>query len=109
MSALHETYEAFLAADRRRRGSALELGHDLRGDRVRWRVCWYEETGELTVEDMDDAGGIHVEDFHAGISGPVRVLAVVASRERLETLLGRWPGVERWRPRTVDRLLELVC
>ena len=107
MNPRDDTYEWFLAGDRRRRGNALEIGHDFSADDGQWRVCWYEETGELTLEGVEVAE-FDVDDFHAGISGPVQVLGVVESQRRLETLLGRWPAVELWRPRTVDRLRQLI-
>ena len=45
-------YSDFLGEDPRRRGNALELGHDWRDGDARYRVCWYEETGELTSERL---------------------------------------------------------
>lgn len=38
-------YADFLDADARRRGDALELGHDWHDGPHRYRACWYEQTG----------------------------------------------------------------
>jgi hypothetical protein len=104
----HRSYEEFLRGDPRRRGDALELGHDWFARDGRYRACWYEETGELTIEGLGEKLELEVEDFHAGVAGPVEVIAVIPSRTRLEAALGRWPAVERARPRTVARLRQLT-
>lgn len=104
----HRTYQDFLTADPRRFSDALELGHDWFDGHRRYRACWYEETGELTLEGLDDPPQLDVDDFHSGVRGPVQVIAVIPSRRQLEALLGPWPGVERARPRTVSRLRRLT-
>lgn len=81
----------FLAADPRRRGDALELGHRWRDEKGRYRVCWYQETGELTAERLAEDAELDLEDFHEGVNGPVEVLARVQTREELERLVGPWP------------------
>ncbi len=101
-------YADFLDGDSRRRGNALELGHDWRDGDDCYRVCWYEETGELTCERLAAGDMPHLEDFHAGIAGPIEVLAVLSTREALEELTGRWPNVAPNQPRTVRWLRELV-
>ena len=102
------SYEEFLAADERRRRGALELGHNLSARDACWRACWYEQTGELTIEAITNAAAIRADDFYAGISGPVTVLATIASQVELERILGSWPLLEIWRPRTRRRLHDLV-
>lgn len=101
------SYEAFLDADARRRGNALEIGHDFtdeHGDR--FRVCWYAETGEVTIERIDfDA--LDLEDFHRGVLS-VEIAAQV-DRATLERQLGAWPQVEHCQPRTVARLRERLA
>jgi len=84
-------YRDFLAADPRRRGDAFELGHQWRDGHERYRVCWYEETGELTAERLAEDAELDLEDFHKGVEGPVEVLAHIETREELERLLGPWP------------------
>lgn len=102
-------YADFLDADTRRRGDALEFGHDWHDGPYRCRACWYEATGELTIERLTD-GGVHLdlEDFHQGVCGPVEILALIPTRAALETLLGRWPNVAPNRPRTVAWLRSIT-
>jgi len=57
-------YRDFLDADERRRGDALEFGHDWRGPEGRYRVCWYQHTGELTAERLSETQPLALEDFH---------------------------------------------
>jgi len=82
-------YADFLDADARRRGDALELGHDWQDGHHRCRACWYQATGELTIERLAD-GGVHLdlEDFHQGVRGPIEILARIPTRAALETLKG---------------------
>lgn len=108
MGAIHHSYAGFLAEDPRRIGDALELGHDWRGDGSRWRVCWYAATGELTAEGVADPAALEIEDFHAGITGPVHVLAVIRTQHELEARLGRWPSMDHARPRSLARLHQLI-
>lgn len=84
-------YEEFLDADPRRRGDALEFGHRWRDGDGRYRVCWYEQTGELTAERLAEGAELELEDFHAGVEGPVEVLARIKTRAELERLVGPWP------------------
>lgn len=102
-------YQDFLEADPRRRGDALELGHQWRDGTHRYRVCWYEETGELTIERLDADGSLELEDFHGGVSGPVEVIREVKDRQTLEALLGRWPNIAPGEPRTLSRLRERLA
>lgn len=100
------SYEAFLAADPRRRGDALEIGIDFTDqDDNRYRVCWYAETGELTIESID-LDALDLEDFHQGVTSVA--IAARLDREELEDRLGAWPQVEHARPRTLSRLRELL-
>ena len=101
-------YEDFLDADARRRGDALELGHDWRDGRHRHRVCWYEATGELTLERLSDSDRLELEDFYRGVSGPVEILRRIPTRGELDRLLGAWPNVAVREPRTVPRLRALL-
>jgi hypothetical protein len=84
-------YDEFLDADPRRRGNAFEFGHRWRDGDGRYRVCWYEETGELTAERLAKDAKLELEDFHAGIDGPVEILARIETRAELERLIGPWP------------------
>lgn len=102
-------YQDFLDADPRRRGDALELGHHWRDDGDgRYRVCWYEATGELTAERLDPDCELEPEDFHRGISGPVEILRHIEDRAELDSLLGRWPNIVPGEPRTLARVRELL-
>lgn len=101
-------YADFLEADRRRKGNALELGHDWRDGDERYRVCWYEETGELTVERLGSARRLDLDDFHRGIAGPVEIVGHVRSREELTELLGEWPNIAPDQPRTLAWLRQLA-
>ena len=101
-------YSDFLDEDPRRRGNALELGHDWRDGDERYRVCWYEETGELTSERLAADAVPDLDDFHQGVAGPVEVLALLSKREDLEALMGRWPHVAPNQPRTLHWLRELA-
>lgn len=105
---VYERYADFLASDPRRRGDALELGADWEQDGVRYRACWYEQTGEVTLERLSEREPLSVENFHRGVSGPVEVLRHVPTRAELEALLGRWPNIAAFEPRTVRRLRELL-
>lgn len=100
-------YGDFLEADPRRKGDALELGHDWRDGDERYRVCWYEETGELTAERLGSDQELELEDFHRGVAGPVEIIARVQSRERLNQLLGEWPNIPD-RPHTLGRLRKVA-
>lgn len=100
-------YTDFLAADTRRHGDALELGHDYTDNQDnRYRACWYAETGEMTIELIPDFDALDLEDFHAGIA-TAEVIARF-DRDELESRLGTWPQLTRCWPRTVRRLRELV-
>lgn len=102
-------YADFLHADPRRRGDALELGHDWRDGPNRYRACWYHATGELTLERLADGGAhLDLEDFHQGVCGPVEILARIPSRPQLDALLGRWPNIAPHRPRTVTWLRSIT-
>ncbi len=101
-------YRDFLDADPRRRGDALEFGHDWRGPEGRYRVCWYQDTGELTAERLSATEPLDLEDFHQGISGPVHLIARIPSRAQLDRLLGTWPNISLDRPHTIARLRELL-
>lgn len=103
-----ERYDDFLAADPRRTGEALELGADWRDGDGRYRVCWYEETTELTFERLSNDEGLDLEDFHRGIAGPIEVVALVEDRGALDALLGEWPNVAVGLPRTLGSLRELL-
>jgi hypothetical protein len=106
---LYARYRDFLDVDARRRGDALEFGHDWRGPGGRYRVCWYQETGELTAERLSETQALDLEDFHRGIEGPVFVLARIPSRAQLDRLLGAWPQVALESPRTIARLRGLIA
>lgn len=101
-------YEDFLRADPRREGNALELGADWRDGDDRYRLCWYEQTNELTLERLSDEEPLDLEDFHRGIAGPVEILPGVRDRAQLEALLGPWPQASAGEQRDVRRLRELV-
>jgi hypothetical protein len=94
-------YADFLDADCRRRGDALELGHDWRGGRDRFRVCWYVGTGELTAERLSREAPLDLEDFHRGVVGPVEVIGRFATRGQLDRALGAWPNTTPGKPRTL--------
>lgn len=102
-------YRDFLHTDPRRRGDALEFGHDWRGPDGRYRVCWYHDTGELTAERLSETEALDLEDFHQGISGPVYVIGRIPTRAQLERLIGRWPDLTLPPPHTLARLCELVA
>lgn len=106
--ATYARYSDFLGEDPRRRGNALELGHDWRDGDERYRVCWYEETGELTSERLAAGAVADLEDFHQGVAGPVEVLALIPKREDLDALVGQWPHVAPNQPRTLRWLRELA-
>lgn len=101
-------YADFLAAHPGRRGDALELGHDWRDGDDRYRVCWYGETGELTIERLDPNGEPALENFYEGVAGPIEVIAHFASRAELERALGPWPNQAPDQPRTLPALRELA-
>lgn len=102
------SYHAFLTADARRRADALEVGHDFTDDaQGRYRVCFYVETGEVTIERLTGPDALDIEDFDTGIAS-VEVLRAALSRAELDRALGPWPAVERCHPRTLDRLHELL-
>lgn len=101
------SYETFLRQDRRRRGDALELGADFTDDAEgRYRVCWYAETGELTIEQIDP-DALDLEDFDKGVLA-VEITARL-DRPSLERRLGAWPQIEHCRPRTLARLRERLA
>lgn len=103
-------YQDFLRTDPRRGGGdALEFGHDWRGPDGRYRVCWYQDTGELTAERLSDTEPLDLEDFHRGVTGPVHVIGHIHSRARLNRLIGAWPNVTLPPPHTLARLRELVA
>jgi hypothetical protein len=98
------SYEEFLEADARRRGDALELGHDFTDDAgARYRVCWYAATGELTVESINP-DALDLENFGQGVTAVC--VAAQLDRATLERRLGPWPQIERCRPRTLARLRQ---
>lgn len=101
-------YAEFLSADPRRRGDALELGHDWREGGRRFRVCWYAATGEVVAERLATGPALELEDFHRGVEGPVQVVGRCRSRAELESVLGAWPEIACAVPRTVSRLRELL-
>lgn len=101
-------YADFLDEDPRRRGDALEFGHDWLDEDDRYRACWYPATGELTIERLDPSGELALEDFHEGVAGPVEVVARFATRSALERALGPWPNPAPDHPRTVESLRELA-
>jgi hypothetical protein len=96
----YDTHAAFLAGDHRRHGDALELGHDWREGAHRYRVCWYQQTGELTLERLSPHQRLKLEDFHHGVTGPTEILAHIPSRQELGHILGDWPTVAPHEPRT---------
>lgn len=102
-------YQDFLDADPRRTQDALELGADWRDGDVRYRVCWYEHTHELTAERLSDTEPLSVEDFHHGVAGPVEVLSMIASRDELTALLGQWPNIAPNQPRTLNWLKGVLA
>lgn len=104
----YTSYDAFLNADSRRRGDALELGSNWRDGALNYRACWYEETGELTAERLTDRQQ-DLEDFHRGVSGPIHILGRVPDRQALTALLGEWPNVAPGEPRTLQRLRHLAA
>lgn len=106
---IYVRYEDFLDADPRRRGDALELGIDWRDGENRHRACWYEATGELTLERLSDAERLDLDDFYRGVSGPVEILRRIHDRGELDRLLGAWPNSAPGQPRTVKRLRALVA
>ena len=101
-------YADFLHADPRRQGNALELGHDWRDGPRRYRLCWYEETGELTAERLSPGYQLELEDFHHGVHGPVEILARIPTRQELRHLLGDWPNIAPNQPRTLAWLRALA-
>ncbi len=102
-------YRDFLDADERRRGDALEFGHDWRGPQGRYRVCWYQDTGELTAERLSETQPLDLEDFHQGVAGPVLIIGRIPSRAQLDRLLGTWPQLTLEPPRNIRRLRELIA
>jgi hypothetical protein len=105
---LYPRYREFLAGNPGRRGDALELGADWRDGDGHYRVCWYEETGELTFERLASDQPLDLEDFHRGVAGPVEIVALIPDRTRLALLLGEWPNVAVGLPRTLDSLRRLL-
>lgn len=93
-------YQDFLDADPRRTHNALELGTDWRDGDARYRICWYEQTHELTAERLTTTHQLAIEDFHHGISGPVHVLTLT-TRDELSAVLGEWPNIAPNQPRTL--------
>jgi hypothetical protein len=106
---LYLCYEHFLAADERRSGDVLECGTDWSGQgSARYRVCFYQQTGELTAERLSDTEPLDLEDFHRGVTGPVEILARLRDRAQLESALGEWPTLPLVRRREIGRLRELL-
>ncbi len=108
-SPVYARYEDFQAADPRRRGDAYELGADWCDQQHRYRACWYQQTGELTLERLSDSEPLAVEDFYQGVQGPVEILAHIPTRAELSLLLGEWPNIAPGQPRTVTHLRALVA
>lgn len=108
-SPVYARYEDFCAADPRRRGDAYELGADWHDGQHRYRACWYEQSGELTLERLSASEPLAVEDFYHGVQGPVEVLAHIPTRAELSLLLGQWPNIAPGQPRTVTHLRALVA
>ncbi|HST37958.1 MAG TPA: hypothetical protein VLK58_00550 [Conexibacter sp.] len=101
------TYDAFLRDDERRRGDALEIGADFTDEAGNpHRVCWYADTGELTIERIDP-DALDVEDFHQGVLA-VEVAAQL-DRAQLEAQLGARPQFDRCQPRTIARLRQRLA
>jgi hypothetical protein len=103
------SYRDFLDSDRRRYGNALEFGHNWTDESGRrYRVCWYEETGELTAERLSDAEQLDVEDFYQGVAGPIEIIARISTRAQVDRLIGPWPHAVPGYPRTLACLRELA-
>ena len=101
------SYKAFLREDERRRGDALEIGADFTDAAgAPYRVCWYVETGELTIERIDP-DALDLEDFHQGVTA-VEVAARL-DRDELQQRLGDRPHFDRCRPRTIARLRQQLA
>lgn len=105
---IYVRYRDFLDADPRRRGDALELGIDWCDGQHYHRACWYQATGELTLERLSTSEAPSAEDFYRGVSGPVEVLRRISTQEQLAGLLGTWPNIAPGEPRTTQRLRSLV-
>jgi hypothetical protein len=106
---LYLCYEHFLEADERRAGDVLECGTDWSGQgSARYRVCFYQQTGELTAERLSEEEPLDVEDFDRGVAGPVEILARLRNRAQLEAALGEWPALPLVRQRDISRLRELL-
>ena len=105
---VYARYADFLRADPRREGDALELGADWRDGDALYRVCWYEGTGELTLERLSADDEADLEDFHRGVSGPVEILRRIATRGQFDALLGEWPNVAPGERRDVVHLREML-
>jgi hypothetical protein len=102
-------YREFLDRDPSRcEGRALEIGIDWTdaADR-RYRVCWYEQTHELTIERLSETEPLDLEDFHQGIE-TVEIVCRLDGTQ-LEARLGPWPHMRRCRPRTLQRLRALAA
>ena len=106
---VYARYADFQAADPRRRGDAYELGADWHDATHRYRACWYQQTGEVTLERLSDSEPLDVEDFDRGVKGPVEVLARIPTRAELSLLLGNWPNIAPGQPRTTTHLRALVA
>jgi hypothetical protein len=102
-------YQDFLDADPRRKHDALELGTDWRDGDARYRVCWYEQTHELTAERLSPTDTLAIDDFYHGISGPIEILSLITSRDELAMILGNWPNIAPNQPRTLAWLKQLLA
>jgi hypothetical protein len=105
---IYRRYADFLDADPRRRGDALELGTDWLDGDLRYRVCWYENTTELTIEQLSPDEPLDLDDFHRGIQGPIEIIAHIPTREDLSQLLGEWPNIAPDQTHTLTRLRALI-
>jgi hypothetical protein len=102
----YQTYAEFLDADdRRHHGKAYECRHDWHDEHGhRHRVCWYAETGELTLEQLSEHQPLDLEDFAAGVTGPIEILTHFDTRTDFERTMGPWPELPRLPARSVDAL-----
>lgn len=106
---IYVRYKDFLDADPRRKHDAIELGTDWRDGNARYRVCWYEQTHELTAERLSRTDPLAIDDFYHGISGPVEILSMIASHDELSKVLGDWPNIAPNQPRTLVWLKQLLA
>lgn len=98
------SYQTFLQQDDRRKGDALEIGVDFTDEAGNpYRVVWYAQTGELTIERIDP-DQLDADDLHQGALDVE--IAAHFDRDQLEAQLGARPHFDRCRPRTIARLRE---